>query len=382
MHAFYSDSSIDSSPGTTQETASLQQPLRTGVDNSIPMGMYKYPLHADYRGIQMKKSFFLLCVCLLAGTAAGYATLFTRHAPSHTFRVAIALPPDSHYYKGLEQMDSLMRQHSNGTLSLEIHPSAELGSESQMVEAVSRGSLDMTLSTTAPLALFTKAFMVFDLPFIIRDRARAYRWMDGAEGQRLLDSLADQNIVGLSIWESGFRHLTSATRPILLPEDVQGLHVRVMENPIHLATFRELGAHPTAIPFGDLYEALETKTVTAQENPLDIIETSHFYRVQHHLALTGHFYSPAVLMINRDVWKSLSQEQRTIIRDAAVAARDWERAYCRDLDARLLQTLKDRGMTVTEPDRAVWEKAVKPVYAQFEQTIGAQAIHSLIDAQQ
>lgn len=330
----------------------------------------------------MNKIFAFLLVCLLAGTAAGYGSLFKpRSAVPREFRVAIALPKDSHYFRGLEKMDSIMRQQSNGTLGLEIHPSAELGSESQAVESVSRGSLDMTLCTTGPLALFTRSFMIFDLPFIIRDRTRAYVWMDGPDGQRLLDSLAGQNIIGLSIWESGFRHLTTADRTVVNPGDIAGMRIRVMENPIHLSTFRHLGAHPTAIPFGDLYEALEKKSVDGQENPLDIIATSGFARIQQHLALTGHFYSPAVLMINKDIWNGLTENQQQIIRDAAIAARDWERSYCRDLDDHLLQTLQEQGMTITRPDRTTWEKAVAPVYAEFENMIGKDEIHSLIEAQ-
>jgi len=331
----------------------------------------------------MKKSIFLALICTIACSVAGYSALLKPHAEiPHVFRVSIALSPDSHYYKGLKKMDSLMRESSNGTLGLDIHHSAEFGSEGESVEAVSRGSLDMTLSTTGPLALFTKAFMVFDLPFIIQDRTKAYAWMDGPEGQQLLDSLREHNITGLSIWESGFRQLTNSKQPITNPEDVKGMHIRVMENPIHVATFRELGALPTAIPFGDLYEALEQKKIIAQENPLDIIETSELYKVQNYLTLTGHFYSPAVLMINNAVWDALSEDQRTIIRNAAAATRDWERGYCHDLDTKLLHTLQGQGLVVTKPDQGVWKKAVAPIYAEFENTIGKKKIQSLIDAQQ
>lgn len=298
------------------------------------------------------------------------------------FRVSITLDPSSHYYKGLEMLDKLLQERTNGDLSLEIYHSAQLGSERDAVEGVSLGTLEMTLSSTGPLGNFTKDFMIFDLPFIIQDREKAYAWMDGAEGKRILDSLLGQNIVGLSIWENGFRHLTNSKRPVVKPEDAKGLKIRLMENPVHLATFRALGAYPTPMPFGELFTALQQKTVDGQENPLVIIETSKFYEVQDQLALSGHFYSPAILMINKTVWEEkMTAEQRDIFMKAAAEARDWERNYSREMDEKLVETLKSRGMNVTVPDKKVWKDAVASVYTEFEGTLGKDAIQSLIDAQ-
>lgn len=303
-------------------------------------------------------------------------------AEKMVLRVSITLDPSSHYYKGLEMLDKLLKERTNGDLSLEIYHSAQLGSERDAVEGVSLGTLEMTLSSTGPLGNFTKDFMIFDLPFIIQDREKAYAWMDGPEGKRILDSLLGQNIVGLSIWENGFRHLTNSQRPVVNPEDAKGLKIRLMENPVHLATFRALGAYPTPMPFGELFTALQQKTVDGQENPLVIIETSKFYEVQNQLALSGHFYSPAILLINKAVWEEkLTDAQRKIFMEAAAEARDWERNYSREMDMKLAETLKSRGMNVTEPDKKVWKEAVASVYKEFEGTIGKDAIQSLIDAQ-
>jgi len=303
-------------------------------------------------------------------------------AEKMVLRVSITLDPSSHYYKGLEMLNKLLKERTNGDLSLEIYHSAQLGSERDAVEGVSLGTLEMTLSSTGPLGNFTKDFMIFDLPFIIQDREKAYAWMDGPEGKRILDSLLGQNIVGLSIWENGFRHLTNSQRPVVNPEDAKGLKIRLMENPVHLATFRALGAYPTPMPFGELFTAMQQKTVDGQENPLVIIETSKFYEVQNQLALSGHFYSPAILLINKTVWEEkLTEAQRAIFMEAAAEARDWERNYSREMDTKLAETLKSRGMNVTEPDKKVWKEAVASVYKEFEGTIGKDAIQSLIDAQ-
>lgn len=298
------------------------------------------------------------------------------------FRVSHTLDPTSHYNKGLMMLDELLKEKSKGELGLEIFHSAQIGSERDAIEGVSMGTLEMTLTSSAPLSNFTKQFMVFDLPFIIQDREKAYAWMDGADGQKILDSLSSKNMIGLSIWENGFRQLTNSQREVLKPEDVKGLKIRLMENPIHIATFRQLGAYPTPIPFGELFTAMQQKTVDGQENPLVIISTSKFYEVQKYLTLSGHFYSPAILIINKEIWeKKLSAEQRAIMTECIAKARDWERTYSKEMDAKLVAELKEKGMIVAEPDKAAWAKVLEPVYAEFEKTVGKELIQSLVNAQ-
>ncbi|CAK7056215.1 MAG: Solute-binding protein [Desulfovibrio sp.] len=320
-------------------------------------------------------------VVLLA--AAMLATMMISVAQAKmVFRVSHTLDPTSHYNKGLMHLDELLKKRTNGELSLDIYHSAQIGSERDAIEGVTMGTLEMTLTSSAPLSNFTKTFMVFDLPFIITDRAKAYKWMDGPEGQAILDSLKKQNMVGLSIWENGFRHLTNSKLAVVKPSDAKGLKIRLMENPVHIATFKELGAYPTPIPFGELFTAMQQKTVDGQENPLVIISTSKFNEVQKYLTLSGHFYAPAILLINKDVWeKKLTEEQRKIMTECIAEARDWERAYSAEMDGKLAGELEKAGMTVSTPDKAEWAKTLAPVYKQFESVIGKDVIQSLVDAQ-
>ncbi len=308
---------------------------------------------------------------LLAGTA---------HAKT-VFRISHTLAPSSHYNQGLMYLDKLLQEKSNNQMALDIYHSSQLGSERDAVEGVTMGTLEMTLSSTGPLTNFTNAFMVFDLPFVISDRQKAYTWMDGPEGQKILDSVAKQNLVGLAFFENGFRHLTNSKQPVLTPRDAKGLKIRLMENAIHIATFKALNAYPTPMPFGELFTAMQQKTVDGQENPLVIISTSNFYEVQQHLAITGHFYSPAILFINKDVWEGLTEEQRTIMRECVAKARDWERKLSMGMDAKLTAQLQEKGMQITEPDKTAWRAFLAPVYKEFEAKIGKDVIQSLIEAQ-
>jgi tripartite ATP-independent transporter DctP family solute receptor len=297
------------------------------------------------------------------------------------FRVSHTLDPTSHYNRGLMHLNDLLQKKSNGELVLDIYHSSQLGSERDAVEGVTQGTLEMTLTSSGPMTNFTRAFMIFDLPFIIHDRVKAYAWIDGPEGQKILDSVQKQNMIGLSIWENGFRHLTNSKLAVVKPEDAKGLKIRLMENRVHLATFRALGAYPTPMPFGELFTAMQQRTVDGQENPLVIISTSKFFEVQKFLTLSGHFYSPAILLMNKQVWDKLPPAQQKILQECVAEARDWERKYSMDMDARLVADLKAAGMTVTEPDKALWAKTLAPVYKEFEAEIGKAAIESLINAQ-
>jgi tripartite ATP-independent transporter DctP family solute receptor len=244
------------------------------------------------------------------------------------------------------------------------------------------GTLEMTLVSSAPLANFTNAFLVFDLPFIIQDRQKAYEWMDGPEGKKILDSVLSKGMVGLGIWENGFRMLTNSKKAVAKPEDLKGLKIRLMENPIHVGTFKTLGAYPVPMPFGELFTALQQGTVDGQENPLIIISTSKFAEVQKYLSLTGHFYAPAILLVSKDFWdNTLDDELRAIFTEAELKARAWERDFCIESEKQLADSLKNQGMDVTVPDKAAFFEAVQPVYKDFEEKVGKEVIQKLIDAQ-
>ncbi|MEW6662408.1 MAG: TRAP transporter substrate-binding protein [Bacillota bacterium] len=296
----------------------------------------------------------------------------------YTIRVAHSITPESHYHKGLLKMDELLKAKSNGRVELQIFHSAQLGSERDVIEGVSLGTVEMTLVSTAPLANFSKKFMVFDLPFIIQDRQKAFAVFDGPMGKDIMSSLEPKGIIGLGFWENGFRMLTNSKQPVVNPEDVKGLKIRLMENPVHVATFKHLGAQPVPMPFGELFTALQQKTVDGQENPLIIIDTSKFYEVQKHLALTGHFYAPAALLINKKYFEGLPKDIQQIILEAEKEARAWERNYCIEMENSFVSKLEAAGMQVTRPDKKVWQEATKPIYQQFEAEIGKDIIEALL----
>lgn len=299
-----------------------------------------------------------------------------------TIRVSHTLAPESHYHQGLLHWKGLVEERTNGAVKVEIYHSAQLGSERDVVEGVSLGTIEATLSSTGPLPNFTNAFMVFDLPFIVQDRQKAYKWMDGPNGRKILDSLEGSGIKGLGIWENGFRNLTNSRRFVKSPDEMDGLKIRLMENPIHIATFETLGARAVPMPFGELFTALQQGTVDGQENPLVIIDTSKFFEVQNYLSLTGHFYSPAVLLMNLDFWNNtLNEEERGIVAKAEEEARTWQRQYSMRGEEELRAKLSGQGMEIADIDSRAWFNAVQPVYDRFAGEVDQNMVQSFIAAQ-
>lgn len=290
------------------------------------------------------------------------------------YKVAHNLATDHPYHTGLVKFDELLKERSEGRFSLEIFPSAQLGSEREAIEGVQMGTIDMTLVSTAPLSGFSDSFLLVDLPFIFTSREHAYEVLDGEIGQQMFAGLDGTGIKGLTFFENGFRNITNSKKPIVHPEDIKGMKIRTMENPIHMDSFRVLGADPTPMAFGELFTALQQKTVDAQENPTALIYSSKFYEVQNYISLTGHFYAPASLLMNEDIWNDLSDADKDLILQCANDARDWQRETIRSMDQDVLKKFTEAGMTISEVDPVEWQEAMAPVYEQWQDKIGKDLI--------
>lgn len=298
-----------------------------------------------------------------------------------TIRVGHVLAPTHPYTIGLEKFAELVAEKTDNKVKVEVFHSSQLGNERDMVEGLQLGTLEMALVSTAPLSSFTDDFLVFDLPFMFKDTASARKVVDSEIGQKLLDSLESQKILGLAYWENGFRSVTNNKKPIMTPEDLKGLKIRTMESPVQMESFNALGSSATPMAFGELFTALQQNTIDGQENPLAIVSTSKFYEVQKYLSLTEHFYAPAPLLISQDFFNKLAPEVQTAIKEAAIEARDFERQTLDDMNKSILEEIKANGMEINEVDKAPFIEAVQPVYEKFSGQIGADLIKQVQDAQ-
>lgn len=333
----------------------------------------------------MKKSFRLLgvllamvmAVSLLAGCGGGKSAAPEKKAEKRVIKAGIGYNEQSPQYKGLQKFKEIVERESKGKLEVQLFGNSQLGDDTKMMLALRAGTLEMTMPSTAPISGLDKKWMVFDFPFLFPNEQVADKVVDGPLGQKFLDSLSSHGIKGLAFWENGYRELTNSVREIKSPADVKGLKIRTMENPVHLASFRALGANPTPMPFGELFTSLQQKIIDGQENPITTISLQKFYEVQKYATLTDHFYSPFVFMFSKKIWDTLPPDQQEIILKAAKEAGVYQRKLNRDMNAESVATLEKAGMKVTKltPEQhQAFVDATKDIAPKFESEIGKDVI--------
>ena len=290
-------------------------------------------------------------------------------------RINISLAQNSHYGVAIDTFAREVERRTDGRYKVQTFYSSALGAERESVEGVQLGTLDLTLTSTGPLPNFVPDVAILDIPFLFRDYAHARAVLDGPIGQELLTKFPAKGMVGLAWAENGFRHMTNSKRPVNGPEDLRGLKMRTMENPIHIEAYRQFGILPTPMAFTEVFTALQQGTVDGQENPLSVITAAKLDQVQKYLSLTGHVYSPAVFLMNKAQWDKLSQADKQAFLDAAKEAVKANRARVDDDERKAVADLRAKGMTVAENvDKAKFQVALAPVYADFAKRFGQEKI--------
>lgn len=305
--------------------------------------------------------------------------LQTGEAATRTLKLAHAVSVTAPYHVGAEKFAELLTQYTGNRFEVRIFPNQQLGSERSLVEQLQIGSIDLVVTSTGPLGGFVPKMLVVDLPFLFRDTKHVDQVFEGPIGQGLLVELEPAGIKGLAFWENGFRNLTNNRRPVDKPEDCRGLIIRTMENEVHLESFRLLGANPTPMAWGEALTALKQGTIDGQENPINIIYSHGLYDFQKYLALTAHFYSPALLLVNLKTFESLPPADKQAFLKAAQEAGRFEKEYIRKNEAETLQKLEAQGMRVTRPDRALFRKAMAPVYEKYQPRFSQTLIQGILD---
>jgi tripartite ATP-independent transporter DctP family solute receptor len=314
---------------------------------------------------------------LAACAAAGWLALASvaPAAAQTTLKMNIAIAQNSSYGVAIDTFAREVEQRTQGRYKVQNFYSAALGAERESVEGVQLGTLDLTLTSTGPLPNFVPEVAILDIPFLFRDYAHARAVLDGPIGQDLLTKFPSKGIVALAWGENGFRHMTNSKRPVNSPEDLRGLKMRTMENPIHIQAYRQFGILPTPMAFTEVFTALQQGTVDGQENPLSIITSAKLDQVQKYLTLTGHVYSPAVILMNKAKWDALSAADQRAFMDAAREAVKANRARVDDDERRAVADLRAKGMTVADHvDKAKFQAQLQPVYAEFAKRFGQENI--------
>jgi len=295
-------------------------------------------------------------------------------------KIGYATTLASHYGVGSSAFCDEVEKGTQGRYKCQHFPSSALGGEREMIEAVQLGTLDMVNSSTGPVGNFVPEVKIVDIPFLFRDYDHARHVMDGPIGQEILGKFPAKGLVALSWTENGFRHMTNNKRPIVKPADAAGLKMRTMENKVHMDGYRTFGIQPTPMAFPEVFGALQQGTVDGQENPIPVILASKFSQVQKHLSLTGHVYSPALLLTSPRLMNKLSEADKKVFYEAAKKATVAQRKKVNEDEANGIAQLEKEGMSVVRKvDGQAFRDALKPAFASYEKEFGADNIRKIQD---
>ena len=321
------------------------------------------------------KRFGRMTLALAGALTLGFAS--TTYAQT-VMRSSISVAQNSHQGVGVDVLAQEVEKRTNGRIIIKNFYSGSLGGERESIESVQLGTQELTGTSTGPIPNFVPAVRILDIPFLFRDKAHARAVLDGPIGDALLKEFESKGFKALAWSENGVRHMTNSKRPVNVPDDLKGLKMRTMENPVHVAAYKGFGIITTPMAFPEVFTALQQGVVDGQENPLSVIMAAKFEQVQKFMTLTAHVYSPAIFLMNKATFDKLSAADKQAFIDAAKIAAKAQRARVDQDDANGVAYLRSKGMNVIENVyKAAFVARLAPVFATFEKDFGKDKIEAI-----
>jgi TRAP-type transport system periplasmic protein len=324
----------------------------------------------------MKRLFVKSLLAVAAVAAFGVAS-----AQERTIKFGVAGPETHPAAAGMKKFAEAVAAKSGGKMKVNLFFNSSLGTDQAVVSAIKGGTVEMAVMNSGILASEAKELAIFDFPFLFANEKESDAIVDGPLGKKLHAKLEEKGIIGLSYWELGYRQMTNSKRPLNKVEDIDGLKLRVIPNPINVDWVKALGANPTPMPFAEVYGGLEQKAIDGQENPIAVIAANKFWEVQKHIALTNHQYNPQSVIFSKKVWDSLTPAEKKILDDSADEAAKGQREANRAAVSANLELLKKNGMAVTtfgpEEVSKLREK-MKPIIAKYSANVGEATVSEMM----
>lgn len=301
----------------------------------------------------------LLASALLAAALPGLGT-----AAAETIRVSYVTAADHPYGLGVKKFGEIVEAKTGGRIKVRGFPSGQIGAEVPSISAAQGGILEVAVTSTAAVSGVDKAFGVFDLPYIFETDREADAILDGPLGTEMLRRLDGKGLTGLCFWEAGFHQVTNSRRPIKGLDDIRGLKIRTIQNPVMIDVVNALGANAVPLPYTEVYTALETKAIDGQTGTYPLVYANKIFEVQKYIAEANLFYAPVAVLMSKKYFDSLSPEDQAIMRDACAEARATEREANRTLSPHALKQMQAAGLEATVLDAATiaaFKEKLRPV---------------------
>jgi len=336
-------------------------------------------------GFLLLASAFLIFLAACSNSSSNNESTDNENSSEETITIQAAhvVSQDATQHDMYLKFKELVEERSDGRIIIDVYPDGQLGGEREMVENTQSGNIQITSPSVGVLANFSSALEVFDFPFIFKDRETVYEVFDSDIGQELLAGLEESNLIGLGYSENGWRHLSNNKEEITSPDQMDGLKLRTMEVPLHIEFWKELGANPTPLAFTEVFTGLSSGVVDGVENPFQLIYTGKFHEPSKFITTTGHIFDPEILVINKDFFEGLSEEDQEIIETSATEAIEYLRELNKDLDEELREKLIDEGAVITdltEEEQEAWVEAAIPFYEKNADEVDKETLIKVLEA--
>lgn len=283
-----------------------------------------------------------------------------------TIKLAHGLDVNHSVHKAMLKMSKDLEELSEGKLTIKIYPNQQLGSERENLELLQIGSLDMTKVSVGVMENFAPKMKVFGLPFLFRDKQHSFDVLDGPIGKELLEDGEKYWLKGLCYYDAGSRSFYTKSKPVITPDDLEGLKIRVMESATAMEMVRNLGGAPTPISWGELYTALQQGVVDGAENNPPSFYLSRHYEVCKYYSLDEHTMLPDILLVSTHFWNSLTAEEQRWLQEAADNSVQYQRDLWAQSEKEALQAVEKEGVQIDYPDKKPFQEAVQGIYKQYD----------------
>jgi tripartite ATP-independent transporter DctP family solute receptor len=316
----------------------------------------------------MKKiTLLLLALLVLAAASPLFAAGGGQQTGTRVYRLADNQPDGYPTVLGDLAMAKYIEEKTNGAIKIEVYNNSVLGDERTTIEQTQTGAIHFIRVGINPLSAINPLMNALAMPFLFRDRDHMFKVLDGPIGQELMESLQQQNLLGLCWLDAGFRNFYNSQKAIRTPADMVGLKIRVQESALMMDMVRFLGAQPTPMAYGEVYSGIQNGVIHGAENNWPSYITAAHYEVAKFFSTDGHMSSPEMILINTGVWNSLSAAEKKIVKDGAAEGARVERAEWLKAEQTYEAQARASGNTITDitaAEKQLFADALAPLYQQ------------------
>ncbi|SCZ81076.1 TRAP transporter substrate-binding protein [Acidaminobacter hydrogenoformans] len=295
-------------------------------------------------------------------------------------KVGLVTPEQDIATRSMRHFEEQVETLSEGRIEVELFPGGSLGGSADIFNGVQDGTIEMCVNIYPPFAQFSDAFLLYNLPYLFSSKEVAFEFLDSDLAKEIASKIEDKGFKQLAVFDGGYRHVSNNVKPVKHPDDLKGLKIRTLDNPVQLDYFKAYGSNPTPLPYGDIYVGLQTKTIDGQENSFSNTVSMKFNEVQKYITDTQHAFDPVGMFINTGIYNAYPEDVKAILDAASLSTQDINRKLAVELENEAIDVIKSTTefTTLTDEERQAFIDQAMPTYKNFEEKIGKELLESAL----